>query len=97
MDAYDIALWIQQNATKSDLEVIHAANVSRQARIHQEVAWTLRVGDKVTFKPRKTMPAFTGVIEKINPKRIIVRTESGRYGRPERWNMFAENLTKIEA
>ena len=97
MDAQEVSAWILQHATTKDLAEIATSINGRRERIGQEAKWTFKVGDVVSFKPRKTMPAFTGTITNIAQKNAVVRTERGRYGTPESWRMPFDMLTKVEA
>lgn len=69
------------------------AITSQREQAHKSAKADLMIGMCVTFNPRKTKPAVTGIIKSINDKTVtIVNCSDG----PRGWRVPADMLTAIE-
>jgi uncharacterized protein YkvS len=81
---------IQSKFTNDELNTIIEAVKFARSRIAQQNTFSIRVGAKVQFKSSKTGLMIEGVVEKVNPKTIIVRTAPF-----EKWKVSASLLTLV--
>lgn len=91
MKANEIAATILASQfSMDDLNIIAESIKFSRERIGQKNRFTMRVGAKVQFKSSKTGLMVDGVVEKVNPKTIIVRTAP-----LEKWKVPASMLTLV--
>ena len=72
----------------TDLSAVVDAVKMRRNQLHTSDAHQFRIGDRVSFAGRHGS-ILKGVVEKINIKYVLVRTDSGT-----RWNVPGSHLTK---
>jgi hypothetical protein len=81
---------IQSRYTNDELNTIVEAVKFARARLGKQNIYSMRVGAKVQFKSSKTGLMVDGVVEKVNPKNILVRTAPF-----EKWKVPASMLTLV--
>ncbi len=70
------------NFSNSDLDSIQDAVKFARSRIAQKNVFTIRTGATVKFTSNRNGQTYTGTVEKVNRKYIVVRTAVGGYRVP---------------
>ncbi len=73
---------ISGSFTNADLDSIMDAVKFARNRIVQKNVFTIRTGAKVKFTSNRNGQTYTGTVEKVNRKYIVVRTPVGGYRVP---------------
>lgn len=81
---------IQGNWTNDQLTSIIDAVRFARSQLVQQIKYSLRAGDNVSFTSSKTKRSVTGVVTKVAVKYVTVRTADGL------WKVPANMLSKEE-